>query len=811
VRAPALVTVLAAFPAVAGTLDGYPPEQIYSVALHMHGSMSEQFGSMEWHTEKANEVGIDVIWWTDHDWRLSNWRHMTRHTFEASVWNAIKGRWEEPDDGGFFPKLRAFAYRYPRTGLFDFDVVDTLGSGGTGRSFRFSTAGDPGNPQFESEYVDHWAEELQNKFSLAKRLKVRFAVLPELLDPVDTRFVVQTEFSDHPGTTDVLRYVLGSMDGEGVHSIPLSYTPGVWNEYELDLTADVIAHFTSGGADSLRGLDDSFGQLSLGLETRDGTPATVYFDEYRLVPDPAFVDAVMLDEARSIADRYETIWPAVTQYVGTEVSRFKAQPHLNGFAPDLELVDYTGHGFPDSLTYAIDQIHAQGGAVSLNHFFGPQPLQEVEPDSVHQARITFTKQVLIDAAAMGVDVLEVGYRSRGGMNLWEHLDLWDALNANAVFVTGDGITDSHGRGWAHIFGWQEAPPGDVTTNNFTSWLCTEELSEAGFVQAMKRGRLFFGDPYRWNATLELETLDGFRMGQVVVTDRTQHDLAVEVTGLGPDGKVRLLQVEIRESKTPGPPYYLDPVFLRDEYLTGSIVSGTFADTVSVDTSVPSYVRIEAYDDRGELVFSNPIHFVDTVPVAGVPAERVAARLGDVRIFLAEEFTLTDVSFDADIGLLLVEGDETTPGVGELSIDPGVLGAPSSVVGASGWTYVSGVLTVAGFSGPASAIQIAWGPTGVGAGGDAGPRLALAPGRPNPFGDGVLVDYMLPERGWVRLRVLDVTGRRVRDLVSELRESGPHRTRWDGRDENGRPVAGGVYWLQLEYGGRSLTRKAVRLH
>ena len=76
---------------------------------------------------------------------------------------------------------------------------------------------------------------------------------------------------------------------------------------------------------------------------------------------------------------------------------------------------------------------------------------------------------------------------------------------------------------------------------------------------------------------------------------------------------------------------------------------------------------------------------------------------------------------------------------------------------------------------------------------------------------MLVEFVLPDRGWTRLEVLDVSGRRVRTLAAEFREAGPHRVRWDGRDEGGRSVAGGVYWVRLEHGGESLVRKAVRLH
>jgi hypothetical protein len=103
------LALLLSVPASAGSLGGYPTEQVWSVALHMHASMSEQFGSMEWHSDKAAALGIDVIWWTDHDWRLSNYRHMKEYDFEATVWNPEKYRWEEPDAGGFGSnKVRAW-------------------------------------------------------------------------------------------------------------------------------------------------------------------------------------------------------------------------------------------------------------------------------------------------------------------------------------------------------------------------------------------------------------------------------------------------------------------------------------------------------------------------------------------------------------------------------------------------------------------------------------------------------------------------------------------------------------------------------
>jgi hypothetical protein len=337
---------------------------------------------------------------------------------------------------------------------------------------------------------------------------------------------------------------------------------------------------------------------------------------------------------------------------------------------------------------------------------------------------------------------------------------------------------------------------------------TEDLSEAGFVHAMKAGRAFFGDPYRWKGALDVRALDGFRMGQVVLTDCASHDVLVEVTNVLPDVQVRLLQAEMRDHA--GKPY-LDPVWTRDETLAGAVVDGVFSDTVSVDTSTPSFVRVEVRDGQGkEMVYSNPLYFVRAVPQQGVAAERVAARLGPVRVYEAEDFRLAGASYDPDQLILHLSGSEAPPGLGRIVIDPGSLGAPGGVAGATNWSYLDGVLELSGFNGTSSAIDVHWGPTGVRPPAPRPSQLGLDPGRPNPFGRGTAIDYALPREGWVRLEVLDTAGRRVRVLALEFQKAGEHRVSWDGRDEGGQDVAAGVYYIRLQHDGKTLVQKAARL-
>ncbi|MBM3317707.1 MAG: T9SS type A sorting domain-containing protein, partial [Candidatus Eisenbacteria bacterium] len=88
------------------------------------------------------------------------------------------------------------------------------------------------------------------------------------------------------------------------------------------------------------------------------------------------------------------------------------------------------------------------------------------------------------------------------------------------------------------------------------------------------------------------------------------------------------------------------------------------------------------------------------------------------------------------------------------------------------------------------------------------EVFLGANRPNPAQGGTGIVFGLPGAAEVRLAVYDVSGRAVRTLVSGSLAAGEHAIVWDGRDEGGRAVSGGVYLYRLETQGRTITRKMV---
>ncbi len=89
-------------------------------------------------------------------------------------------------------------------------------------------------------------------------------------------------------------------------------------------------------------------------------------------------------------------------------------------------------------------------------------------------------------------------------------------------------------------------------------------------------------------------------------------------------------------------------------------------------------------------------------------------------------------------------------------------------------------------------------------------LTLHANVPNPFNPSTEIRFDLPTAGAVRLSVYDVTGRMVRDLISEHLEPGVHVYTWDGRAGSGQAMASGIYFSVLSTEDRTLRQKMVLL-
>jgi flagellar hook capping protein FlgD len=88
------------------------------------------------------------------------------------------------------------------------------------------------------------------------------------------------------------------------------------------------------------------------------------------------------------------------------------------------------------------------------------------------------------------------------------------------------------------------------------------------------------------------------------------------------------------------------------------------------------------------------------------------------------------------------------------------------------------------------------------------ELALGGPRPNPARGDCAIPVSLPRDSRLRIEVVDVSGRRVRNLVHGALPAGEHVVRWDGRDSAGHDVGNGLFFVRMSAEGRVFARRLL---
>lgn len=81
--------------------------------------------------------------------------------------------------------------------------------------------------------------------------------------------------------------------------------------------------------------------------------------------------------------------------------------------------------------------------------------------------------------------------------------------------------------------------------------------------------------------------------------------------------------------------------------------------------------------------------------------------------------------------------------------------------------------------------------------------------PNPFGSTTRISWTQPQSGRVEIRVFDVLGRLVAEVLDAVQPAGEHAVEWQGADARNRAAAPGTYLLVVRFEGRVTARKVVR--
>ena len=80
--------------------------------------------------------------------------------------------------------------------------------------------------------------------------------------------------------------------------------------------------------------------------------------------------------------------------------------------------------------------------------------------------------------------------------------------------------------------------------------------------------------------------------------------------------------------------------------------------------------------------------------------------------------------------------------------------------------------------------------------------------PNPFNPNTTVSYTLATPSKVRFAIYNSRGQLVKDVNVGSKDVGDYTLTWDGNDQNGRAVTTGVYFIRMDAGSSSFSRKVV---
>lgn len=551
------------------------------LAMHVHGSWSEQTGSWEAQFAQAVATGTDVLFMTDHDYRAT----------ASGYFSSLNGvTWVRATTGGL-------AQQTSTASGGSLHLLAESSSATTSASVTMSVRPKP-------DAVNRL------RTSVAGQTLVQTATSARLTQGASYEVVVSMSYhpaaSGRPAGTYELVYRFGGGTGQrftenggltGVVALP---TPAAGSVRRLSPETDITALWPT-----MLPIDNAMYGLSFRAKSpRRGAVADITVAGLKFERTQNSAASVTANQSRLIST-YQSRFPNLTVRASSEIGR--SMLHMNPFGIPQYWPNYAALPTDENTRFrqVVSAVHAQHGAVSWNHPFGYDmgPLLS-QADRITKRRSIF--QSMLALGELGVDILEVGYKIRGYVDAATHIALWDTFSRNGTFLTANGTTDDHsGQPWTNL------------TNGFTTGAWAASRSDADVVAALVAGRAYVTDMKRWPGGEADLLVDGsVRMGAVSVSSRVSRTLSIWTRSLPANCGVQVLS---------GPVDYkgaVDPGTVVVRTLTPSAFAGGKA-TLTVDTSTSRFYRIQVVGSDGSIIgCSNPVWLLREVPPGGIPPARI---------------------------------------------------------------------------------------------------------------------------------------------------------------------------------------------
>lgn len=89
-------------------------------------------------------------------------------------------------------------------------------------------------------------------------------------------------------------------------------------------------------------------------------------------------------------------------------------------------------------------------------------------------------------------------------------------------------------------------------------------------------------------------------------------------------------------------------------------------------------------------------------------------------------------------------------------------------------------------------------------------FSLEQNYPNPFNPATTIKFNIPKESELSIEIYNILGQKIRTLLQNVKPAGSYQIYWDGKNDNGQLIAGGIYFYRMKAGNFSSVKKMVLL-
>ncbi|MBK8845573.1 MAG: T9SS type A sorting domain-containing protein [Bacteroidetes bacterium] len=613
------------------------------VQMHIHGISNHNGnnlpGSMQYHNYYATQTNTNVIWWSDH-------MH-AYHQYNTSLFNFSGATFNS--NAFELQGLTAPTASFPDRWKFNKYIGgSTYNVSASGTKINLALRAESGTKRCFMEAFPRGGNGPltgTNEFgrTLLSEPVITFNIKPSGLNATTStkiKLIVYLSYHHYDGSAKRQKVVYNFIRAAGTYSLSTdSNTVTVNVPVRNNIDTTITINMASMAAYLKNGKDNTIGDYRLLVEAKNKDTVSASFSAIQITSNKKS-HTFQWNGLKQLGNNYKTQY-AVQNYFGSEFSFNFVQNnyiHFNGFVPESAanadfMHDSTVYNASTASSF-ISLIKNAGGVVSYNHPFGAaryNVLSDVQQDSL----VNVFANYILSVNGNDCDMIEIGYISRGYCDLAHHIQLWDKLNANELFMYANAVGDRHGGNWFD------------NENPLSTWIFSIDRTSENLISSIKKGRMFFGNNIKYDGRFYIKIGNNF-MGDKNISYKNNPDtLEVIITNALPGSTFKYTHGKIK-------PGLNVKYFAKDSTFTLNQLP-------VIDRSQPGFVYVTVTDNTGEVyLVSNPIIYFNELPDRNCATSHVAVEISVQPTVDVNNKTLTINSIieeKADVSIVDLQGKE----------------------------------------------------------------------------------------------------------------------------------------------------------